>query len=59
VLQQGDQTWFVKMTGPPSLLASQRQTFLDFVRSFHFTSAPPTGQTVPSGVDKSKSTNDK
>ena len=59
VLQKGDRTWFVKMTGPPTLLASQRQIFLDFVRSFHFTSAPPTGQTVPPGVDKSRSTNDK
>ena len=59
VLQKGDRTWFVKMTGPPNLLASQRQVFLDFVRSFHFSSAPPTGQTVPLGVDKSRSTNDK
>jgi hypothetical protein len=59
VLQKGDRTWFVKMTGPPNLLASERQIFLDFVRSFHFSSAPPTGQTVPLGVDKSRSTNDK
>ena len=59
VLQQGGRTWFVKMTGPPTLLASQRQIFLDFVRSLHFTSAPQTGQTVPLGVDKSRSTNDK
>jgi hypothetical protein len=59
VLQEGDRTWFVKMTGPPNLLASQWQIFLDFVRSFHFTSAPQTGQTVPLGVDKSRSTNDK
>ena len=59
VLQQGDRTWFVKMTGPPSLLAGQRRIFLDFVRSFRFTSAPKSGQAVPLGVDKSRSTNDK
>jgi hypothetical protein len=59
VLQKGDRTWFVKMTGPPILLESQRQIFLDFVRSFRFTSAPETEQTNPPGDTKSKSTNDK
>lgn len=59
VLQRNDRTWFVKMTGPPNLLASQRQIFLDFVHSFHFISAPQTGQPDPLGVDKSRSTNDK
>ncbi|MGA8658253.1 MAG: hypothetical protein WB586_19090 [Chthoniobacterales bacterium] len=58
VLQKGDRTWFVKMTGPPILLESQRQIFFDFVRSFHFTSATETDQTIPPGVTRSKSTND-
>ena len=49
VLQKGDRTWFVKMTGPPILLESQRQIFFDFVRSFHFTSATETDQTIPPG----------
>ena len=40
VLQTADRTWFVKMTGPPELIESQRQKFLDFVKSFHFTIAP-------------------
>src|SRR3984885_5965207 len=38
VLQTADRSWFVKMTGPPELIESQRQIFLDFVKSFHFTS---------------------
>ena len=40
VLQTADRAWFVKMTGPPELIESQRQKFLDFVKSFHFTSLP-------------------
>jgi hypothetical protein len=59
VMQTSDRTWFVKMTGPPDLLENQRQKFLDFVRSFHFTSPAVVDQTTPSGATKSKSTNDK
>jgi hypothetical protein len=59
VMQTSDRTWFVKMTGPPDLLENQRQKFLDFVRSFHFTSPAVVDQTAPSGATKSKSTNDK
>jgi hypothetical protein len=58
-MQTSDRTWFVKMTGPPDLLENQRQKFLDFVRSFHFTSPAVVDQTTPSGATKSKSTNDK
>ena len=58
VLQTADRTWFVKMTGPPDLLESQRQKFLDFVRSFHFTSPAVPEQGAPPGTIKPKSTND-
>ena len=58
VLQTSDRTWFVKMTGPPELLEIQRQKFVDFVRSFRFTSPAAIDQTAPSGATKSKSTND-
>jgi hypothetical protein len=58
VFQTADRTWFVKMTGPPDLLESQRQKFLDFVRSFHFTSPAVPEQAAPPGTIKPKSTND-
>jgi hypothetical protein len=38
VMRTSDRTWFVKMTGPPDLLKTQRENFLGFVRSFHFPS---------------------
>jgi hypothetical protein len=56
VLERPDRTWFVKMTGPPALLESQRQKFFDFVKSFRFDSSDESGAT-PS-VPKQKSTND-
>jgi len=59
VMQTSDRTWFVKMTGPPDLLEIQRQKFLDFVRSFRFSSPAAIDQTSPSGATKPKSTNDK
>ena len=58
VFQTADRTWFVKMTGPPDLLESQRQKFLDFVRSFHFSSPAAPEQRAPPGTTKPKSTND-
>jgi hypothetical protein len=58
VLQTADRTWFVKMTGPPDLLESQHQKFLDFVSSFHFTSPAAPEQATPPGAIKPKSTND-
>jgi len=58
VFQTADRSWFVKMTGAPDLLESQRQKFLDFVRSFHFSSPAAPKQTAPPGTTKPKSTND-
>jgi hypothetical protein len=58
VLQAADRTWFVKMTGPPELLESQRRTFLEFVKSFHFTSPAGAESPVPAVSTKAKSTND-
>jgi hypothetical protein len=58
VLQTADRAWFVKMTGPPELIESQRQEFLDFVKSFHFTSSTESQPPAPAASAKSKSTND-
>jgi hypothetical protein len=58
VLQAGDRTWFVKMTGPPELIESQRQIFLDFVKSFRFSSPKETEPPAPAVSTKQKSTND-
>jgi hypothetical protein len=58
VLQAADRTWFVKMTGPPELLQSQHGTFLEFVKSFHFTSPAGAGSPAPAVSTKAKSTND-
>jgi hypothetical protein len=58
VLQTADRTWFVKMTGPPEFIESQRQKFLDFVKSFRFTSPTDAEPPVPALSTKQKSTND-
>jgi hypothetical protein len=58
VLQTADRAWFVKMAGPPELIESQRQKFLDFVKSFHFTSSTESQPPAPAASAKSKSTND-
>ena len=58
VLQTADRAWFVKMTGPPELLESQRQKFLDFVKSFRFTSPSEAERPAPAVSTKPKSTND-
>lgn len=58
VLQAADRTWFVKMTGPPELIESQRQKFLDFVKSFRFTSHSEAERPAPDVATKPKSTND-
>jgi hypothetical protein len=61
VMRTADRTWFVKMTGPPDLLKSQKDNFLRFVRSFRFTSIAdeekPQPQEPPG--DQVKSTNDR
>ena len=58
VLQTADRAWFVKMTGPPELIESQRQKFLDFVKSFRFTSPTESKAPAPAVSTKPKSTND-
>jgi hypothetical protein len=58
VLQTADRTWFVKMTGPPDLIESQRQKFLDFVKSFRFTNSAGAESAAPAVSAKPKSTND-
>ena len=60
-MRTADRTWFVKMTGPPDLLKNQKDSFLRFVRSFHFPSSPQEKkqeqeEQPPSNV---RSTNDK
>ncbi|MBV8141849.1 MAG: hypothetical protein JOZ60_07385 [Verrucomicrobia bacterium] len=59
VLQAADRTWFVKMTGPPELLETQRQKFSEFVQSFRFTSRTQTEPPAPGVPTAPKSTNDK
>ena len=58
VLQTADRAWFVKMTGPPELIESQREKFLAFVKSFHFTNAAVSEPPAPAVSVKPKSTND-
>ena len=58
VLQTADRTWFVKMTGPPEFIETQRQKFLDFVKSFRFTTPIEAESAAPAGSTKPKSTND-
>jgi hypothetical protein len=57
VIERPDRTWFVKMTGPPALLESQRQKFSDFVTSFQFENSDQSG--VSAAPTKQQSTNDK
>ena len=57
VMERPDRTWFVKMTGPPTLLESQRKNFFDFVTSFQFENSDQSG--VSASPTKQKSTNDK
>jgi len=59
VLETPDRMWFVKMTGSPELIESQRQRFLDFVKSFRFTSAIEGQVPETAGANMPKSTNDK
>ena len=57
VLERPDLTWFIKMTGSPTLLESQREKFLDFVKSFRFDDSEQSG--TPAPTTQQKSTNDK
>ena len=58
ILQTADRSWFVKMTGDPDFLESQKTRFLEFVQSFEFENTPPVAweDGAPNTV---KSTNDK
>jgi len=58
VLQTADRTWFVKMTGTPGFIESQREKFLAFVKSFHFTAASVDEPTAAPLSTRPKSTND-
>lgn len=44
VLETPDRTWFVKMTGPPGFVETQKETFNQFVRSFEFPQAQSEGE---------------
>jgi hypothetical protein len=58
VLRTADRTWFIKMTGPPTMLQPQIDNFKEFVSSFRFpTQSETSGQSM--GSEKVKSTNDK
>jgi hypothetical protein len=59
VLDTSDRVWFVKMTGSPDLIESQREKFLDFVKSFRFTAVTDSQAPETGNPDKPKSTNDK
>jgi len=56
VLQRLKRTWFVKMTGSPTLLESQRQKFFDFLNSFRFNDSD--SSEAPPAAPRQKSTND-
>jgi hypothetical protein len=56
VIQTADRSWFVKMTGPPAFVETQKEIFDGFVRSFHFPPAQVEGEQVP--PSRSKSSND-
>jgi hypothetical protein len=53
VFQTPDRTWFVKMTGPPAFVETQKETFDQFVRSFRFPLAQSEGEQGRPGRPKS------
>ena len=58
ILQTADRSWFVKMTGDPDFLESQKPKFLEFVQSFQFKNTPAAAG-EDAGPNTVKSTNDK
>lgn len=49
VIQQREgMTWFFKMTGDPQLVAQQKLVFMEFLKSFQFTSGPTMAE-LPAG----------
>lgn len=53
VFQTGDRSWFVKMTGPPALVETQKETFDQFVQSFKFPQAQSESESGAPGRPKS------
>jgi hypothetical protein len=43
ILEKDGTLWFVKMAGEESIVSAQEQNFKDFLKSFHFESAMPSG----------------
>jgi len=41
ILDREGMTWFVKMTGPDTLVASQKSVFIDFLKTLSFSAAAP------------------
>ena len=58
VLETPDRTWFVKMTGPPAFVETQKETFTEFVRSFQFPQPQSEGEQGPGTPGRPKSSND-
>jgi len=56
-LQQPDQRWFFKLMGDDSLVTTQRDAFLSFLKSVSF-AATPVAPPVVAGREKAQSTND-
>jgi hypothetical protein len=56
VFQTPDRAWFVKMTGEPALLESEKENFLGFVRSFKF--AKPASEPAAAAESQPRSTNE-
>jgi hypothetical protein len=46
ILNREGMTWFIKMTGPDALVASQKSTFIDFLKTLSFAAAPQTNATA-------------
>ena len=57
VFQTADRTWFVKLTGPPAFVETQKETFDQFLRSFRFPPAQSEGEQGLPG--RPKSSNDR
>lgn len=51
ILPRGEKSWFVKLVGPPDVVAAHAQAFERFIRSLRFTkdAAKPLAWTVPEG----------
>lgn len=54
ILDREGMTWFIKMTGPDALVASQKSVFIDFLKNLSFTSAAPAmAATAPVAAESS------